>query len=170
MVLMVGGLILKEEKVKMKIVRGTRSVSDIILQGLRKRGEMTLTEAAGVLGCSPAQVHDSLLKLVKSTRDPYRYKIIHSETWKEHDHTVQVLVEPTRQTKLRRKMMRLPEFKQVARLPLGWFTLGQAARALKKPRRETLQLLDHYEETGYVTRYRLLLPRGKRETRWQRIW
>jgi hypothetical protein len=153
-----------------------RNVSDVLLQELSKRGEMTLTEAAEALGCQSAQVADSLQKLVSSTRDPCRYFITLSGTWTGQARTplrtAQVSVESTQETRLRRKMIRLPEFQQVARLPLppAWFKLGEAARALKMPRRKTLQRLGLYGRMGYLTAHRVVSRRGTREIFWQRVW
>jgi hypothetical protein len=151
------------------------TVTDLTLQDLSKRGAMTVEEAAEMLGCSTAEVADFLLKLVKSTKDPYRYMISQGETWTEPGRTplptVQVLVESRRRTALRRRMTRRPEFQQVGRLrPFVMFTLGQAARALKMPRRKTARLLGRYRKMGYLRSFRLVSRRGPAKARWQRIW
>jgi hypothetical protein len=146
------------------------TVADLTLQNLRKRGEMTVEEAAEMLGCSTAGVVDFLNKLVMSTKDPGRYLIIEGEMWTGPGRAVQVFVESRRQTALRRRMTRRPEFQQVGRLPrFVMFTLGQAARALKMPRRKTARLLGRYREMGYLRSFRLASRRGA-EVRWQRVW
>jgi len=159
----------------MKKLRVSSTLTDRVLEPLRKRGEMTVEEAAEMLGCSTAEVADFLLELVSSTKDPYRYIISSGETWtgpgRTPLRTVQVFVESRRRTALRRRMMRRPEFQQVARLPpFVMFTLGQAARALKMPRRKTARLLGRYRKMGYLTSFRLASRRGAAKARWQRIW
>lgn len=159
----------------MKKLRVSSTLTDRVLEPLWKKGEMTVEEAAETLGCPRARVTPFLQKLVLSTRDPQRYIIREIETstlpGQAPLRTVQVLVESRRRTALRRRMMRLPEFQQVARLPPPpmIFTLGQAARALKTPRRKTVRLLDGYRRMGYLTSFRVASRRGA-EARWQRVW
>jgi hypothetical protein len=149
---------------------------DRMLQGLGKRGVMTVEEAAETLGCPPAEVADFLQNLASSRKDPCRYSICSGEIStgldeKPFAHTVQVLVESRRRTALRRRMMRRPEFQQVARLPaLGTFTLAQAARALKMPRTKTARLLGRYRKMGYLTSFRVPSRRGAAKARWRRTW
>jgi hypothetical protein len=134
------------------------TVTDRVLETIGKRGEMSVEEAAELLGCSPAGVADFLNKLVISAKDPRRYIV----KWLEN--TVQVVVERRSSTVLRRRMMRLPEFQQVERLPQSptWFTLGQAVRALKTPRRKTARLLDRYCQMGYLISFEDASRRGGR--------
>jgi hypothetical protein len=145
----------------MKKLRLSSALTDLVLEGFSKKGEMSLKKAAALLGCSPAGVTDFLRELVMSTKDPGRYGVIAVESM------VQVFVEPRRDTALRRRMMRLPQFHKVERLPPTMFTLEQAADALKVPRRKAARLLDRYTQMGY------LMPIGdpsRRGARWQRVW
>ena len=161
---------------RMIILRVPPTFTDRVLETLKEKGEMTVEEAAETLGCSRAGVIDFLQKLVGSTIDPQRYIIRETETstlpGRVPLRTVQVLVESRRQTALRRRMMRLPEFPQVARLPPppGVFTLGQAARALGIPSRKAARLLERYKRMGYLASLRVFSSRGATRDLWQRIW
>jgi len=151
------------------------TVADRVLRGLRKMGEMSLAQAGIVMGCAPARVADTLHQLISSTKDPLQYVVSLGEQWaagRKPLRTVQIFIEPKQEATLRRRMMRLPEFQQVAKLPPPPtpFTLGQAARALRMPSKNTRGMLDQYRRMGYLTWFKSVPQRGRGTLMWQRRW
>jgi hypothetical protein len=132
-----------------------------------QRGEIPRSEAAAVLGCGEEQVVDKIDALVASTPDLWNWIILHGEGF------VAVGRRFTRRDAARiKKLMKLPEYRQIAQLPTppAMFGLGEAARILQLPRRKTALLLGRWRRKDCLQWFTLAPPGGQKGLRWQRKW
>jgi predicted ArsR family transcriptional regulator len=129
-----------------------------------QRGEMTLGEAAAMLGCDENQVVGKIDALVKEVPDFWDWAIIHGEGF------VAVVRRYTRREAARlKKLMKRPEFEQVRRLPpRAMFSAREASKTLNLPPREVRSWLARCARMGYLYHSVLVPSRGRRMKRWRR--
>jgi hypothetical protein len=142
----------------------------MILEELKKRSkrsrrnEMTLGEAAAMLGCGETEVVERIDALVKEAPDSWDWAIIHGRGF------VAVVRRYTRREAARlKKLMKRPEFKQVRQLPpRAMFSAREASKTLNLPTSEVRSWLARCVRMGYLYHSVLVPSRGRRMKRWRR--
>jgi hypothetical protein len=171
-----GGEILKRKmSTGMKKLRapGSARLATIALEGLKKRcdrsqrGGISLSEAAAMLGCDQGQVVDKIGALIGGVSDMWDWGILHGDDFVAVGRRF-----TRREAALVKKLVKLPDFEQVARLPPPprMFRAAEAARILKIPPRKATAWLVRCVRMGYLNWCTLVPPGGQKGLRWQRRW
>jgi len=163
-----GGITLKSKSTGLMTLRepSSSSLARIALEGLRKRSkkEVSLGEAAYLLGCNNDQVVDTLSDLVRDMPDFWDWNITHGEDYVTVEHRF-----TRREAANIKNLIKRPEFQQVCQLPLrSPFNANEAARILKLPRKKTTVLLARCVGMGYLNHSILVPKRGPKTPVWQR--